>query len=62
MIPTVIFFDLDDTLIYEETTNSSVIVNVIRRLLAAASDVPDARLFNTVHAAARSLWQESPSG
>ena len=61
MIPKVILFDLDDTLIYEVATDSAVIVNVIRRLVPAARGNSPELLVEAVHSAARTRWQESPA-
>ncbi len=57
-IPKVLFFDLDDTLIYEERTDAAVMVDVAQCLLPSL-DVTPSTLVDAVHRSARALWQES---
>ncbi|HLH72123.1 MAG TPA: HAD family hydrolase [Chloroflexota bacterium] len=53
-----IFFDLDDTLIYEVATDYAVIEEVGRQYLPCGAFSPG-RLAEAVHAAARKLWPQS---
>lgn len=56
--PTVIFFDLDDTLIHEEATDRDVADEVAAALLVDRQ-LPPGALYAALHSAARSLWQQS---
>src|SRR5215472_12081461 len=55
---TVTFFDLDDTLIYEDASDEAVMVEVVRELLPRA-DLPPPAIVAAVRTAARALWQHS---
>lgn len=54
----VVFFDLDDTLIYEVSTDYAVIDEVGRQFVPNRTFAPGL-LANTVHNTARRLWQQS---
>jgi putative hydrolase of the HAD superfamily len=54
----VVFFDLDDTLIYEDASDEAVMVEVVRELLPGA-DLPPPAIVAAVRTAARALWQHS---
>lgn len=54
----VVCFDLDDTLIYEISTDYAVIEEVCQQILPNRSFAPGS-LANSVHNAARRLWQQS---
>jgi len=56
--PRVIFFDLDDTLIYEVALDKAIMVEVVGRLVPRLT-VPTATLSHSVRTAARALWERS---
>ncbi len=56
--PRVIFFDLDDTLIYEDASDDAAILEVVRRL-APSLAASDATLIAAVRTTARTLWEQS---
>lgn len=57
-VPSVIFFDLDDTLIHEDATDEAMIVHVAKKLLPEHR-FPERDLVRAVRAAANDLWYRS---